>query len=210
MVCGPVSACRCAHARGNPSLALLVAVVVVVVRVVNLGLLPIRESDGRVDFDEWRAAVEKLFSLNKIRGKGPTDMDAAIAEALEEMSKDTWRGKCTIKWKGTNVVVDEDDIASMETMFDDLPEETSNDEAGGSNSKTDAEVLGEMIESVDKKADQMRTDITTCLAHLIALNASFDHIVGYIKKNASVDEDETSTVDPVTTSKKDGKKRARK
>ena len=46
--------------------------------------------------------------------------------------------------------------------------------------------------------------------HLTALNASFDHIVGYIKANASADDDETSTVDPVTISKRDGKKRARK
>ena len=33
---------------------------------------------------------------------------------------------------------------------------------------------------------------------------------GYIKENAGVDEDENPTVEPVTTSKKDGKKRARK
>ena len=46
--------------------------------------------------------------------------------------------------------------------------------------------------------------------HLTALNASFDHIVGYIKANASADDDETSTVDPATISKRDGKKRARK
>ena len=35
-------------------------------------------------------------------------------------------------------------------MFNELPEESSNDEAGGSGSKTDAEVLFEMIESVNK------------------------------------------------------------
>ena len=98
----------------------------------------------------------------------------------------------------------------METMFNELPEEVSNDEAGGSGSKTDAEVLFEMIESVSKRADQMQTDITTCVAALTSLNASFDHIVGYIKANAGVDDDENPTVEPVTTSKKDGKKRARK
>ena len=56
----------------------------------------------------------------------------------------------------------------------------------------------------------MQTDITTCVAALTSLNASFDHIVGYIKANANADDDETSTVDLVTTSKRDGKKRARK
>ena len=56
----------------------------------------------------------------------------------------------------------------------------------------------------------MQTDITTCVAALTSLNASFDHIVGYIKANAGVDDDENPTVEPVTTSKKDGKKRARK
>ena len=48
------------------------------------------------------------------------------------------------------------------------------------------------------------------VAALKSLNVSFDYIVGYIKANAGVDDDENPTVDPVTTSKRDGKKRARK
>ena len=58
------------------------------------------DGDARVDFNEWLAAIKKIFCFNRIRDKGPTDIDAAIQEALDDMSKDNWRGKCTIKWKG--------------------------------------------------------------------------------------------------------------
>ena len=56
--------------------------------------------DGRVNFDEWITAVETIFSLNKMKRTGPMDMDVAMSEALVEMQKDNWRGKCVIRWKG--------------------------------------------------------------------------------------------------------------
>jgi len=56
--------------------------------------------DGRVTFDEWLAAIQKSFLINKLMERGPTDVNGAMREAYIEMSKDNYRGKCTIMWRG--------------------------------------------------------------------------------------------------------------
>ena len=58
------------------------------------------EGDVRVTFDEWLAAVEKSFLINKLYNKGPTNINSALREAYIELSKDNYRGKCIITWKG--------------------------------------------------------------------------------------------------------------
>ena len=50
-------------------------------------------------FEEWIAAIEKSFLMNKLMDKGPIDMNGALREAYVELSKDNYRGKATITWR---------------------------------------------------------------------------------------------------------------
>jgi hypothetical protein len=66
-----------------------------------------------------------------------------------------------IKWKGTQEELGYDDIAGMDGQFDPLPETTETTPTA--DDKTDAEVLYDAIQAVDKKVDALDAK----LAHLI-------------------------------------------
>jgi len=57
-------------------------------------------SDTTVDCAEFQKGLENLFTLNKLKSAGPTDMSSSVRHAITELRKDPWRGMCTINWIG--------------------------------------------------------------------------------------------------------------
>ena len=84
--------------------------------------------------------------------------------------------KVTIKWKGSDNELGYDDIDAMEPEFDPLPEETADTTAAGG-SKTDAEVLYDMIAANDKS-------IAAVLDKVQATELRLNYIVDIIDKLA--------------------------
>lgn len=114
-------------------------------------------------------------------------------------------GKLVIQWKGESAELGYDDIANMEGKFDPLPEETmaqADDQAGGS--KTDAEIMMDMIETNTKS-------LTTLSESVTALDTKLGHAIGIIEKLAKLaqsdDVADDETVTPATSNRA-GKRRA--
>ena len=69
----------------------------------------------------------------------------------------------TIKWKSSEDVIGFDDIGKM--TFDDLP--TSGEEPEAGTSKTDVEILHELLEDIQTKQNAMRSEVDECLTKIL-------------------------------------------
>ena len=102
----------------------------------------------------------------------------------------------TINWKGSTTALGYEDISAMESQFDPLPKAVNVDEddkPAGSGSKTDAEVMMDMIDVNSKKLDDLDRKIT--------------HIVNLID---STEQASSSSADPMTgPSSKSSKRKSR-
>ena len=100
-----------------------------------------------------------------------------------------------IKWEGSDQVLGYDDIATMETQFEALPDATEDTVQAGS-SKTDAEVLYDMITDTNKTIGLLQDKLE-------GFDAKLAHIVDLVEKNAtSVEPGETPTRTTSSTKRK--------
>lgn len=107
-----------------------------------------------------------------------------------------------IKWKGSSEVLEYDDIANkMESQFEPLPEATDEDAQGGSGpSKTDAEIMTDMIDANGKAIAKMSDKLEEVSVKLV-------HIESMVRRLAD-GMNEDSPVTP-TTGKATGKRKAK-
>ena len=98
------------------------------------------------------------------------DPITTLFTAYREFTNCAAVSKVTIKWAGSAAELGVDDIKGMETQFDPLPEPVA-EESGASSSKTDAEVLYDVIGAMDKKIDDVSTkleEVNVKLVHIVS------------------------------------------
>ena len=153
---------------------------------------------------------QKIFIYRNINGW--TNISLESTESAPKLTCDpittlttAWReftncaavSKVTIKWAGSATELGFDDIKGMETQFDPLPEAAA-EESGASSSKTDAEILYDLIGALDKKVDELSTKLEDANVKLV-------HIVGAVDRLMSAE----SEIGSPETSSASGKRRAR-
>jgi hypothetical protein len=137
---------------------------------------------------------QRIFIFRQVNGW--TNISLESTESVPKLTCDpittlitAWREFSTcpsvsdvvIKWKGTNEELGYDDIAGMDGQFDPLPEATET--TATADDKTDADVLYDAIQAVDKKID--------------ALDAKLVHLISVGERTYSLIEHED---EPVQTS----------
>ena len=85
------------------------------------------------------------------------DPITTLITAWREFNNCTAVSTVSIKWDGSDTVLGYDDIRGMEATFEALPDATNEDNAGSS--KTDAEILYDMVESGNNKLEALTTKI---------------------------------------------------
>ena len=119
---------------------------------------------------------QKIFIYRNVNGWTNISLDASanvpkltcdpittLITAWREFTNCAAVSTVKIKWHNSDTELDYDDIAGMETQFESLPDPTNDPEAAASASKTEAEVLFDMIQATDKKID----DCVTKLAYIV-------------------------------------------
>jgi hypothetical protein len=129
------------------------------------------------------------------------DPVTTLITAWREFNKCPAVGTLQIKWKGSDTVLGFDDIANMESEFEPVPEPSGSNEEEVGTSKTDAEILQDMVAAQSSLLDdqsKVLEKLDTKLAHLIAMAES------------AADKELNDETPTPKTSKSTGKRKASK
>ena len=143
---------------------------------------------------------QKIFIYRSMNGW--TNISLEATEAAPKLTcdpittpKTAWRefNKCaavstvTIKWKGSDNEYGYDDIAGMETEFDPLPEPSDANEEPSS-SKTDAEIIYDHIDAINKRMDGLENNMTDTLTKLTYVVNGVDKMLSAASENGKPNE----------------------
>ena len=112
-----------------------------------------------------------------------------------------------IKWDDSEELIPFDEIGHMEALFEDLPEGT-NESSGTSNSKTDAEVLYDLIEATNNNVTNGDTNmkVNELADKVNAIDTKLAYIVNAIDQ-ALGKQSQQPTASPATTGSNAARKR---
>ena len=94
-----------------------------------------------------------------------SDPITTLKTALREFNACTAVDQVIMKWKVTDKVVAEEELDGMESMFDALPDSTADTDEPHTGDKTDAEMLSDTLDQLDRKVDSLDLKI----GHVISM-----------------------------------------
>ena len=167
---------------------------------------------------------QKIFIYRSVNGWTNISLEATEASpkltldpittliiAWQQFTACTAVSTVTIKWKGSNTELGYDDIAAMEKDFDALPEPTGTEDNEAGGSKTDAEIMTDMIDVNTKSIAKL----SQSFEHI---EQRMEHLINVVERVAVPPQAVTERAltpppnvapDPVTSPARAGKRKAR-
>ena len=130
------------------------------------------------------------------------DPVTTLIKAWTEFNKCPQVSNITIKWKGSEQALSYDDIAGMEAEFVALPEGTGDADNHGESSKSDAEVLGDMVSAL---GDQMGNQMSTLSTNIDECHTQLTYLINLMETTRG--EEASIAGPPPQTSRKSAGKR---